>query len=73
MSRLPIRILQVLLPVALVGGASLAAYVMYLNRPPVEIQTPVIEPPGVRVQAVAFETLRLTVSSQGTVQPRTTS
>ena len=73
MSRLPIRILQVLLPFALVGGAGLAAYLMYLNRPPVEIQTPVIEPPGVRVQAVAFETLRLTVSSQGTVQPRTTS
>ena len=73
MSRLPIRILQVLLPVVVVGGAGLTAYVLYLNRPPVETQPPVFEPPSVRVQSVAFETVSLTVASQGTVQPRTTS
>ena len=73
MSRLPIRILQVLLPFVVVGGAGLTAYVMYLNRPPVETQPPVFEPPSVRVQPVAFETVSLTVASQGTVQPRTTS
>ena len=72
MSRLPIR-LQVLLPFVLLGGAGLAAYVMYLNRPPVEIQTPAFEPQGVRVQPVAFETVSLTVGSQGTVQPRASS
>ena len=73
MSRLPIRVLQVLLPFVLVGGAGLTAYVMWLNRPPVEIQTPAFEPQGVRVQPVAFETVSLTVASQGTVQPRVSS
>ena len=73
MSRLPIRVLQVLLPFVLVGGAGLTAYVMYRNRPPVEIQTPDFEPPGVRVLPVAFTTVSLTVASQGTVQPRTSS
>ena len=57
----------------MVGGAGLTAYVLYLNRPPVETQPPVFEPPSVRVQSVAFETVSLTVASQGTVQPRTTS
>ena len=73
MSRLPIRILQILVPVVVVGGAGLTAYVMYLNRPPVETQSPVFVPPSVRVQHVAFETVSLTVASQGTVQPRTAS
>ena len=73
MSRPLIRILQVLLPVVALGGAGLAAYFMYLNRPLVETQPPVFEPPGVRVQLVTFETVSLTVTSQGTVQPRTSS
>ena len=73
MSRLLIRLLKFLLPLVLVGGAGLAAYMMYLNRPLVETQLPVFEPPGVRVQVVAFETVNLTVTSQGTVRPRTTS
>ena len=46
---------------------------MYLNRPPVETQIPVVAPPAVRVQRVAFQSVDLTVSSQGTVQPRTAS
>jgi len=73
MARLPIRILQVLLPIIVVGGAGLVAYMMYLNRPPINTQPPVVSPSGVRVQTVKFETLDLTVTSQGTVQPRTTS
>ena len=73
MSRLPIRILQVLLPIVLLGGAGLTAYLLYLNRPPVGTQAPTFEPPGVRVQPVTFETRQLTVTSQGTVQPRTSS
>ena len=73
MSSLLRRILQVLLPLIVIGGAAGAAYVMYLNRPPVETQTPVVEPPGVRVQRVSYDTVNLTVSSQGTVQPRTSS
>ncbi len=74
MSRFPIRgVLQALLPIVLLGGAGLAAYMMYLSRPPVETQAPTFEPPGVRVQPVVFETTTLTVTSQGTVQPRTAS
>ncbi|MEO2197748.1 MAG: efflux transporter periplasmic adaptor subunit, partial [bacterium] len=73
MSRLPIRLLKVLLPLVVVTGAGLAAYAMFLSRPPVVTQAPVIEPPSVRVQRVTFDTVTLTVSSQGTVQPRTSS
>ncbi|MBM63320.1 MAG: hypothetical protein CL484_10265 [Acidobacteria bacterium] len=67
------RIAKTLLPVLVLGLASFGAYTMYLNRPPVETQPPVVIPPSVRVQQVSFETVQLTVSSQGTVQPRTTS
>jgi len=73
MSRLPIRILKVLLPLVVVVGAGLAAYGMFLSRPPVETQAPVIVPPSVRVQRVTFDSVTLTVASQGTVQPRTSS
>ena len=73
MSQLITRILRVVLPVLVLGLASLGAYTMYLNRPPVETQPPVIAPPSVRVQSVSFETIKLTVASQGTVQPRTSS
>ncbi len=67
------RILKALLPPVVLGVAVMGAYVMYLNRPPVETQTPVVAPPAVRVQRVAFQSVDLTVSSQGTVQPRTSS
>ena len=67
------RVLKALLPPLVLGVALAAAYVMYLNRPPVETQTPVVAAPAVRVQPVAFESVDLTVSSQGTVQPRTSS
>ena len=67
------RVLKALLPPLVLGIALAAAYVMYLNRPPVETQTPVVAAPAVRVQPVAFESVDLTVSSQGTVQPRTSS
>ena len=67
------RILKALLPPVVLGVAAMGAYVMYLNRPPVETQTPVVSPPAVRVQRVAFESVDLAVSSQGTVQPRTAS
>ena len=73
MARLPIQVLKVLLPLVVVAGAGLAAYAMFLSRPPVEIQTPAIVPPSVRVQRVTFDAVTLTVSSQGTVQPRTSS
>ena len=67
------RLLKALLPPLVLGIALTGAYVMWLNRPPVETRTPVVAPPSVRVQQVAFESVDLTVTSQGTVQPRTTS
>ena len=67
------QLLKGLLPVLVLGVAVGAAYVMYINRPPVETRPPVIEPPSVRVQTVAFDRIDLTVNSQGTVQPRTSS
>ena len=73
MSQVFIRPLKVLLPLVVLAGAVGAAYVMYINRPPVETRTPVIEPPSVRVQRVEMSSVDLTVSSQGTVQPRTSS
>ena len=73
MSRIPIRILRIVLPILVVSGAAGIAYVMYLNRPPVETRVPVVEPPSVRIQRVTFESVALTVSSQGSVQPRTSS
>lgn len=73
MSRLLIRILKVLLPLVVVVAAGLAAYGMFLSRPPVETQAPVVAPPSVRVQRVTFESVNLKVRSQGTVQPRTSS
>ncbi len=73
MSPMLTRMLKALLPVLVLGVALAAAFVMWANRPPVETLTPVVTPPAVRVQAVAFESVDLTVSSQGTVQPRTAS
>ena len=73
MSPMLTRLLKALLPFLVLGVALAAAFVMWANRPPVETLTPVVTPPAVRVQTVAFESVDLTVSSQGTVQPRTAS
>ena len=73
MSPMLTRMLKALLPLLVLGVALAAAFVMWANRPPVETLTPVVTPPAVRVQTVAFESVDLTVSSQGTVQPRTAS
>ena len=68
-----VRTLQVVLPLAVLGGAGFAAYTMILTRPPVEIQAPVVTPPGVRVEEVTLRDVPLSVTSQGTVRPRTES
>ena len=73
MKRVLIRILRASLPLVIVAAASFAAVTMIMNRPPVETLTPVIEPPGVRVHEVTLQDARLSVTSQGTVQPRTES
>ncbi len=68
-----IRILQVLLPVAILAAAGFGALTMVWNRSPIETLTPVVTPPGVRVHEVTLVDVPLTVNSQGTVRPRTES
>ena len=73
MKRALIGILKALLPLVIVAAAGFAALTMIMNRPPVETLTPVIEPPGVRVHEVTLTDAPLSVTSQGTVRPRTES
>lgn len=73
MKRVLIRTIRALLPLIIVAAAAFAAVTMIMNRPPVETLTPVIEPPGVRVHEVSLQDASLSVTSQGTVQPRTES
>ena len=73
MKRTLVRILQAVLPLALLGLAGLAAVTMIRNRPVVETRPPEIAPPGVRVHVVALEDVALSVTSEGTVRPRTES
>lgn len=73
MKRTLVRILQAVLPLALLGLAGLAAVTMIRNRPVVETRPPEIAPPGVRVHVVALEDVALAVTSEGTVRPRTES
>ena len=68
-----IAILKVLLPIVIIGVAVMGMLTMIWTRPPVETLTPVIPRPGVRVHEVALQDAPLTVTSQGTVQPRTES
>ena len=73
MKRALLRTLQIVLPLAVVGVALVAAFVLISSRPPVATQAPTIPPPGVRVHQVTLEEVPLTIISQGTVRPRTES
>ncbi len=73
MKRFFVRILQISLPLLVLGIAGFAAITMIQNRPPVETQPPVFAPPGVEVHQVALSEVAMGVTSQGTVQPRTES
>ena len=73
MNRMTVRTLQIVAPLAVIGAAGLAAFTMIRNRPPVEVQAPVFTPPGVRVEEVTLRDVPLSVTSQGTVRPRTES
>ena len=73
MKQVAVRTLQIVLPLAVIGGAGFAAVTMIRARPPVEIQAPVVTPPGVRVEEVTLRDVPLSVTSQGTVRPRTES
>ena len=73
MKRILSRFLRVVAPLVVLAAAGLGAYTMIQNRPAVQTQLPAFEPPGVRVHTVTRQDLELTVTSQGTVNPRTES
>ena len=73
MNRAILRTLQIVLPLAVLVAAAFGALTMVRNRPPVETQAPVFEPPGVRVHEVQLREVPMSVSSQGTIRPRTES
>ena len=73
MKRALVGVLKALLPLIIIAVAGLIAVRMIMNRPPIETLTPVIEPPGVRVHEVTLSDAPLSVTSQGTVRPRTES
>ena len=66
-----IRLLKVLSPLLVIGVAGFVAMTIVRNRPEVEMQAPVITPPGVRATVVTLETVRVSIAGQGTVRPRT--
>ncbi len=68
-----IKFLRVVLPVAIVASAVFVAVAMVRLKADVPTRPPEIKPPLVRVVDVRFEDRRLTVKSQGTVNPRTES
>ena len=73
MKRGIVRTLKIVAPLAVLSTAGLWALTMYWNRAPAPVQTPVITPTSVRVQEVTVRDVPLSVTSQGTVRPRTES
>jgi multidrug efflux system membrane fusion protein len=65
------RILKVLLPLIVLATGALAAKLLIDSRAEPETRIPVVLPPLVNVLPVALEDVELTVTSQGTVSPRT--
>jgi RND family efflux transporter MFP subunit len=67
------RILKIVLPLVLVVAGALIAVALVKNRSAPERLPPEVTWPLVRVQSIEFQDLRMTVKSQGTVNPRTES
>jgi len=65
------RVLLVLLPVLIIALSGAGAYVMIKARQEPEVRPPETPPPLVRVAEVETTDVRFTVTSQGTVRPRT--
>jgi RND family efflux transporter MFP subunit len=67
------RRLKLLLPIALVVAGLIAAAILVATRPDVDTSPPEAVAPLVRVIGVSPETVRLRVTTHGTVAPRTES
>lgn len=68
---LMIRLVKILSPLIVLGVAGFVAVTIVRNRPEVDTQVPTVAPPGVRATVVTLETVRISITSQGTVRPRT--
>ena len=64
--RLLVRVFKFLLPLVVVGIATLAAVVLVRSKPEVATQVPQVAPPGVRAHLVQVDTVQVPVLSQGT-------
>lgn len=64
---------KALLPLAVLAAGGLVAVLFVVTAPNLEVEPPPSFAPLVRVIEVAPETVRLTVSTQGTIAPRTES
>ncbi len=73
MSDKQMKILRIVLPLVIVAFAVMAAVAMVALKPDVETRPPEVKPPLVRVAEVSLQERQLTVTSQGTVSPRTES
>jgi RND family efflux transporter MFP subunit len=60
---------QIVFSVALLAGSATITTLLYLNRPPTNIEEPVYEPVSVDVAEVVKQKLRIQVQAQGTVSP----
>jgi len=67
------RWLKIVLPAAVIAASLLGAAALFWTRPQLEPQMPEIRPPVVRVVEAKPESVQLTVSTHGTVTPRTES
>ncbi len=63
--------LRILLPLIVIGLGAFAAITMIQSRPAPETQTVEVTPPSVRVIVAQPQNVRLKVSAEGTVAPRT--
>ncbi|UCF66754.1 MAG: efflux RND transporter periplasmic adaptor subunit, partial [Acidobacteriota bacterium] len=66
-------LLMVTLTVLIIGLGLIGAFAMIAGRPAVETRAPIAVPPLIRALEVQPETLELTVKTQGTVAPRTST
>jgi RND family efflux transporter MFP subunit len=60
---------QIMLSLAMLAVSVSTTVLLYVNRPPTEIEDPVYQPVSVDVTEVVKETLRIQVQAQGTVSP----
>jgi RND family efflux transporter MFP subunit len=59
---------RIIMPIAILAGSAVAAYLLVINPTQIEEASPDVQPVTVRVLEAQLESVRLTVESQGKVQ-----